>query len=68
MDQRRCDGFMGMVDLATPGGVRRGRRDTSDPATAPNPFFVVAHVPLEALVEESGEDELSWRASSSITV
>ena len=27
----------------------------SDPATAPNPFFVVAHVPLEALVEESGE-------------
>ena len=32
-----------------------GPADTSDPATAPNPFFVVAHVPLEALVEESGE-------------
>jgi hypothetical protein len=49
-----------MVDAATPGGVGvggggGGGGTTSDPATAPNPFFVVAHVPLEALVEESGE-------------
>jgi Domain of unknown function (DUF222)/HNH endonuclease len=53
LDQRRCDGFLGMVDVATPGASGGGA--TSDPATAPNPFFVVAHVPLEALVEESGE-------------
>jgi hypothetical protein len=58
LDQRRCEGFMGMVDSATPGngsgtGGAGGR--ASDPATAPNPYLVVAHVPLEALVEESGE-------------
>ena len=59
LDQRRGDGFMGIVDSATPGAGVQGRRrpagPPSDPATAPNPFFVVAHVPLEALVEESGE-------------
>jgi hypothetical protein len=70
LDQRRCDGFMGIVDSATPGGGGGGGGPgghggpggpggpggtSSDPATAPNPFFVVAHVPLEALVEESGE-------------
>jgi hypothetical protein len=58
LDQRRCDGFMRIVDAATPGasswagGVSGA---SSDSAMAPNPFFVVAHVPLEALVEESGE-------------
>jgi Domain of unknown function (DUF222)/HNH endonuclease len=67
LDQRRCDGFMGMVDSATPdagtragsgagSGAGRGAGEaSSDPATAPNPFFVVAHVPLDALVQESGE-------------
>ena len=58
LDQRRSDGFMGIVDAATPGaGGRAGGAGvaSSDPATAPNPYFVVAHVPLEALVEESGE-------------
>jgi hypothetical protein len=58
LDQRRCDGFMGIVDVATPGaGSRAGGPGgpSSEPAPAPNPFFVVAHVPLEALVEESGE-------------
>jgi hypothetical protein len=61
LDQRRCDGFIGIVDSATPGagGGAGGTGGTggasSDPVTAPNPFFVVAHVPLEALVEESGE-------------
>ncbi len=55
LDQRRCDGFMGIVDWATPGGGSRAGEASSDPATAPNPFFVVAHVPLEALVDGSGE-------------
>jgi hypothetical protein len=58
LDQRRCDGFMGIVDAATPGGGGQASGTggaSSDPATAPNPYFVVAHVPLEALVEESGE-------------
>lgn len=55
LDQRRCDGFMGMVDAATPGAGSGAGGASSDPATAPNPFFVVAHVPLEALVEESGD-------------
>ena len=61
LDQRRSDGFMGIVDSATPGagggagGGGGGGGAPSDPATAPNPFFVVAHVPLEALVQESGE-------------
>ncbi len=39
LDQRRCDGFLGMVGSATPQG-----------STA-TPFFVVAHVPLDTLVE-----------------
>ena len=47
LDQRRCDGFMGMVDSATPG---RGPKEV----TGANPFLVVAHVPLEDLVEGSG--------------
>ena len=40
-DQRLCDGFMGMIRSS-------GRGATS------SPYFVVAHVPLEALVDESG--------------
>jgi hypothetical protein len=55
LDQRRCDGFMGIVDAATPGAGSGAGGASSDSATAPNPFFVVAHVPLDALVEESGE-------------
>jgi hypothetical protein len=42
LDQRRCDGFMALVGSATPGS-----------STAPSPFFVVAHVALEALLDES---------------
>jgi len=44
-DQRLCDAFVGMVRSS-------GRRTTSSTAS---PFFVVAHVPLAALVDESGE-------------
>jgi hypothetical protein len=47
LDQRRCDGFVAMVDLATHGATTKG--------SAPNPFFVVAHVPLEDLVDGAGE-------------
>jgi hypothetical protein len=51
LDQRRCDGFMAMVDSATPG---RGKGSAEQPST-PKPFLVVAHVPLEDLVNEDGE-------------
>jgi Domain of unknown function (DUF222)/HNH endonuclease len=44
-DQRLCDAF---VDL-----IRSSARNGSGGAT-PSPYFVVVHVPLAALVEESG--------------
>jgi hypothetical protein len=46
LDQRRCDGFTGLMHSATPGSSRE--------ATTANPFFVVSHVPLDALVDQSG--------------
>jgi hypothetical protein len=55
LDQRRCDGFMAMVEVATPG---RGPQEVAGPSealSAPKPFLVVAHVPLEDLVDEDGE-------------
>jgi hypothetical protein len=55
LDQRRCDGFIGMVQAATPGADRPAGEASSDPTAAPDPFFVVAHVPLETLVDQSGE-------------
>jgi Domain of unknown function (DUF222)/HNH endonuclease len=45
-DQRLCDGFMELLRSGGTGGPSR-----------PSPFFVVAHVPLEALVE--GDSTLS---------
>jgi hypothetical protein len=64
LDQRRCDGLMAIVDSVTPGtgnGANAGPaarastpNDTSATPTAPNPFFVVAHVPLENLVDQTG--------------
>jgi Domain of unknown function (DUF222)/HNH endonuclease len=53
LDQRRCDGFMAMVDSATPG--RGPTAGPSEALAAPKPFLVVAHVPLEDLVNEDGE-------------
>jgi len=44
-DQRLCDAFVGMVRSSN------GRTSTS----TSSPYFVVAHVPLSALVDESGE-------------
>jgi hypothetical protein len=47
LDQRRCDGFMGMVHSSTAGGSSR--------ATMVSRYVVVVHAPREALVDESGE-------------
>jgi Domain of unknown function (DUF222)/HNH endonuclease len=68
LDQRRCDGFMGIIDSVTPGAGNRaassdspttGTTSTTSTTTAttaaPKPFFVVAHVPLESLVDGSGD-------------
>ena len=53
LDQRRCDGFLAMVDAATPGpGPAAG---PSKGSSTPDPFLVVAHVPLADLVGEEGE-------------
>ncbi len=72
LDQRRCDGLMGSWTrrrrapaMAGPAGPAAGPDRIRPPA--PDPFFVVAHVPLEALVQESGQ-RVSWPQSSSITV
>ena len=46
-DQRLCDAFMEVIRSSAPGAS--GRVSTT------SPYFVVAHVPLAALVEESGE-------------
>jgi uncharacterized protein DUF222/HNH endonuclease len=46
LDQRRCDALLGIVHQAKgPAGT----------ATTTSPYVVVAHVPLAALVEDSGE-------------
>jgi len=65
LDQRRCDGFMGIIDSVTPGPSNDPTSPstptsipttpttpkTPSPPSAPNPFFVVAHVPLLSLVD-----------------
>jgi hypothetical protein len=63
LDHRRSDGFMGIIDSVAPGASGASGTSASDPTTsdattapsAPNPFFVVAHVPLENLVDGSGD-------------
>jgi hypothetical protein len=47
-DQRMCDGFMGLVRSQS-----RGRNET--PGATKSPYFVVVHVPIAALIDESGE-------------
>jgi hypothetical protein len=46
-DQRLADGFSGLVRSSVGGG--------SEPLDAPNPYLVVVHVPLDSLVESSGD-------------
>ena len=48
-DQRLCDAFMETIRLSSARGSQ-GRGTTS------SPYFVVAHVPLTALVDRSGEE------------
>jgi hypothetical protein len=57
LDQRRYDGFMRIMDSVAPGKTSSGQAasGTSKDAMPPKPFLVVAHVPLEDLVTESGE-------------
>jgi len=45
-DQRLCDAFMELIRSSKKGGEGTG--------TAPSPYFVVLHVPLGALVDDSG--------------
>jgi hypothetical protein len=47
-DRRLCDGFLEMIRSESPGADGAG-------GGAGGPFFVVAHVPLTALVDKSGE-------------
>ncbi len=58
LDQRRCDAFLGIIRSVVPGS-KAGR------ATTTSPYVVVAHVPLDALVDDSGEETTSWPGSSS---
>src|SRR6202034_1887385 len=46
-DQRLCDAFLEIVRTAMPGASSR--------ATTASPYFVVVHVPLDALVEGDAE-------------
>ncbi|HSZ36264.1 MAG TPA: DUF222 domain-containing protein [Acidimicrobiales bacterium] len=46
-DQRLCDGFMGLV-RSRAGGA-------GGDVASRNPYYVVVHVPIAALVDESGE-------------
>jgi len=48
LDQRRCDALVGIVHSFVAGSGSR--------ATTTSPYVVVAHVPLGALVEDSGEE------------
>jgi hypothetical protein len=46
-DQRMADAFMGLV---------RCGEDVGGQSSAPSPYFVVVHVPIAALLGESGEE------------
>jgi hypothetical protein len=47
-DQRLCDGFLDMIRAQSRGGAGSEGATTS-------PYFVVVHVPIATLVEDSGE-------------
>jgi Domain of unknown function (DUF222)/HNH endonuclease len=70
LDQRRYDGFMRIMDSVAPSGTSVGRTSSGKPPVGtaasdtpkeadaplpPKPFLVVAHVPLDDLVDASGE-------------
>jgi hypothetical protein len=47
LDQRRCDAFLGRIRSSLPDSAGRAARAS--------PYVVVAHIPLDALIEDSGE-------------
>ncbi len=47
-DQRLCDAFMELIRSSSPGSQGR--------ATTASPYFVVAHVPLEALFDDEADE------------
>ena len=49
-DQRLCDAFVEVIRSSAPGAAHPGT-----PAASASPYVVVVHVPLEALLDESGE-------------
>ena len=53
LDQRRADAFMGII--GSPVQDSKGSPPRLS-AAATSPYVVVAHVPLDALVQESGEE------------
>ena len=59
-DQRLCDAFVEIIRSSGPG-------PTAGPPTAASPYFVVAHVPLDALVDDVRGSRPIWPASSSAT-
>ena len=54
-DQRLCDAFLELIRFGHPGAERR--------ATTSSPYFVVVHVPLAALLDESTRP---WPGTSSV--
>ena len=58
-DQRLCDGFLDVIGSGAggsggAGGAKRAGGSTVS-TDSPRPFFVVAHVPLASLVEDTGQ-------------
>jgi hypothetical protein len=53
LDQRRCDALVGIVGSPVPGSG-----GSSTGATTTSPYVVVAHVPLGALFEDTGEENV----------
>jgi len=51
LDQRRCDVLLGLIRSADPGSAAPATATTTT-----SPYVVVAHVPLAALVEDSGQE------------
>jgi Domain of unknown function (DUF222)/HNH endonuclease len=58
-DQRLCDGFLDVIGSQAGGAKGAGGAGGAGGSTvsidSPRPFFVVAHVPLASLVEDTGQ-------------
>ena len=72
LDQRRCDGFMGIMDSVAPdrpssGTGAFGASKEANAPMPPKPFLVVAHVPSRTWSMTLAR-RASWRPSSSTAV